>query len=179
MNETESDQTQPPLERGILFNYYRPVDDQSNPLSKLIQAEALSWQVYAQKAPGHAVPLVMLHASRQTWDLGYEAIRKDVVTLVKTHAAQFGWPSVSSTCPDRAARCGPQAAWALRIRNHYCRFIGIDNDKKVLAANDIVYLPVFPLQRGIERHSLEALHLIFPGVAAAAIETMDKNTVPH
>ena len=43
----------------------------------------------------------------------------------------------------------------------------------------IEYLPVFPLQRCIERHSLETLHLIFPGVAAAAIETMDKNTVPH
>ncbi len=43
----------------------------------------------------------------------------------------------------------------------------------------IEYLPVFPLQRCIERHSLETLHLIFPGVAAAAIATMDKNTMPN
>lgn len=37
----------------------------------------------------------------------------------------------------------------------------------------------FPLQRCIERHSLKALHLIFPGVAAAAIATMNKNTMPN
>ncbi|WP_342133470.1 hypothetical protein [Hydrogenophaga sp. OTU3427] len=179
MNETESDHNHPSLENGILFNYYRATAAQSNQLSNLIHAEALSWQLYAQQAPGHAVPLVMLHASRKTWELGSATIKKDVMSLVKAHAPQFGWPSVWSTCPDRAERCGPQSAWAIRIRDHYCKFIMIANDKKILTPSSIIFLPVFSLQRHIQSQTLDALNLIFPKVAAAAVQTMDKNTVPN
>jgi hypothetical protein len=160
-----------PLVRGMMYVYHRDPTQQDSVTS----TEDIHWKVYGIKAPSQAVPLVLLWTADKTWDLGTEHILGEVASLLNIHRTNLGPPTTDSS---DVLSLEQHAAWVLCLPDGNYSFVMVTPKTSAYTADCVSFHPVFAIAPHVRAGSAEALELIFPGVATAALEDMMTNPRP-
>lgn len=155
------------LGRGLLYFHHRIPPTAAG---QSVDKEEVCWKVFCRIEAGHAVPLVMLNASTATWQQGPASVRADVAALVQLHSQTLGSPS---TCSGAIVSIAHHAAWVLCQPGEQYAFVLVSPGRNGMIGPECVsFQPVFSVDPRVARSSLAALELIFPNVAAEAVESI-------
>lgn len=152
---------------GLLYLHYKNSPAAiGHPHSK----EEVCWKVFCRAADGHAVPLVMLNASPDTWQQEPVKLHADVAALIQLHSKTMGQPT---TCSDTIVSNAHHAAWVLCQPFAQFAFVLISpGDGGLIGPDSVSFQPVFTIDPLVNPSSLRALELIFPNVATEAVESI-------
>lgn len=112
----------------------------------------------------------MLNASTATWQQGPASVRADVAALVQLHSQTMGSPS---TCSGTILSTAHHAAWVLwQPSGKFAFVLFTPSPNGVIGPECVSFQPVFSVDPRVARSSLAALELIFPDIAAEAVESI-------